>query len=107
MEVLLFIELEESTLVDSRLRYVRRTFRDMFDLPLYARVKMFVQFIRIIGQNPTPEVLQKAKEDLENSFNWIPMEYEDLQAVGFYAWLKGKLYQRSCYEMLLELTQKN
>lgn len=106
MEVILFIELEMNDLVDSRIRYVQRSFRDLFDLPVYQRVKMFVRFMKLISKNPTPDQVESIKEELEKSFTWVPFEQEDLQAVGFYAWLKGRLNNKNSYQMLLELIEQ-
>lgn len=105
MEVLLYIELEEWSLVDSRLRYVRRSYRQLLQQEQYRRVNTYLSFLRQVSLR-TDSDFGQMQVQLEQAFDWIPMEYEDLQAVGFYAWLKARLHKRSNYEVLLELLEQ-
>jgi hypothetical protein len=42
-------------------------------------------------------------EEVDTSFVFLPAKQEDLQSMGFYAWLKSKMMKRNYYEVLLEL----
>ena len=106
MEVILHIELEEQSLVDSRLRYLQRSFRDVLIQPKYKRVATYIKFLRRIGDAPIPNKMELIEKEIEGSFEWIPMEREDLQAIAFYAWLKSKVTNKTQYELLLELVKR-
>jgi len=40
---------------------------------------------------------------VEDAFEYLPMEQENIQEVNFYAWLKSKMVKKYYYEVLLEL----
>jgi hypothetical protein len=42
---------------------------------------------------------------VESSFEWVPFEQEDIQAVSFYAWLKSKMQRKNYYGILMELVK--
>ncbi|MBD79813.1 MAG: hypothetical protein CL840_12940 [Crocinitomicaceae bacterium] len=107
MEVILYIELEEFSLVDSRIRYLHRSFRDILHLDKYRRVATYIKFLRKIANSTLTINELSLEEEVEDSFEWIPFETEDIQAIAFYAWLKSKIQKRGNYEVLLELIQAN
>ena len=107
MEVILFMELEEFSLVDSRIRHIRFSFRKMLEEPRYQRVSKYLSFLQKISYQPQGAEFDKMEESIEKSFEWIPIEYEDLQAMAFYAWLKSKLTRQKHYDVLLQLIHEN
>jgi hypothetical protein len=42
-------------------------------------------------------------ERVEVSFDWVPMQQEDLQAVMYYAWFKSQMTGDDLYEILKAL----
>ena len=105
MEVILYSELEEFELVDSRIRNIRRSFRDLLAVEPYNRAKPFLSIIKQINSagNTANNSGHNLSVLLESLFNFLPAEQEDLQAMLFYAWLKSKAAKKSFYEVLLEI----
>ncbi len=42
-------------------------------------------------------------EKVENSFDWVGTQFEDIFVMSFYAWLKSKMEQKPLYETTLNL----
>jgi len=103
MEVLLYFELSEFSLVDSRINYLLRSFRKLLQAPKYARVKTYLKLLRKLAAAPDQGSIEDLAGKVETSFEWISIAQEDLQAMAFYAWLKAKLLQRGHYDVLLEI----
>ncbi len=96
-------ELGHNDLVESRIKYLLRNFRDLFELPLYQRVHVFLSLVAKLNRQPYLATSKEFREEVNNSFVFIETEKEDIQAMTFYAWLKGKMERRKYYEVLLEL----
>ena len=103
MEVLLYYEMDHPDMVESRIRSVERKYRDLFDLPVYAPARTFLQLIRQVLQDPDAVRTEAFAQKVEASFDWKPSEQEDIQAIGFYAWLKSKMLGKDYQEVLMEL----
>lgn len=103
MEVLLYFELEEFSLVDSRINYLFRSFRTLLQEPQYARVKTYLKLLRQLATTPDKHGIEALADKVETSFEWNSIAQEDLQAMAFYAWLKAKLIRGEHYEVLLEM----
>ena len=103
LEVLLFFDMGKQDVAESRLRSLERTYRSLFRHPLYSRVKGFVSLIKFVVFNADQVTSKQFNEMVERSIDWRPAEEEDLQAMGFYAWLKSKMQKRDVYEVWLEL----
>lgn len=103
IELLLFHELGEPDLVQSRIRSIQRKFRKLFQQKLYARVPLFLAFVKEYVQNESHINLQELEEKMEVNWTWVPKEEEDLQAMMFYAWFKSKVVQQNLYRTVLEL----
>ena len=103
MEILLYHELDLNEIAESRIRSIERNYEDLFKNPMYTRVKVYLQMIKHVVYEPEMVKTQKFIDKVEISFNWVPTEQEDLQAIAFYAWLKSKMTSRDYKEVLLEL----
>ena len=44
-------------------------------------------------------------EMVESTIDWRPFSQEDIQAMGFYAWLKSKMMNRDFYSTWIELSK--
>jgi len=103
MEVILFYELNEVELCESRLRNIERNFKLFGDNEYYKRVFHFISllkdFVLNIGKSKNDRFIQKVEDNIQ----WIPFEQEDVQHVAFYAWLKAKMFGEDYYKTLLEL----
>lgn len=99
IEALLYYELGDVSLLDSKLRFIKNKFKNLLKRPIYQRALVFVKFIeKLDALNPT-----KLEEMVEEAFDWQPIEQEDLQAITFYAWLKSKWVGQKPYDVLMEL----
>lgn len=103
MEAILYIELGELTLVDSRIQYIQRSFRELLSQPRYQRIGTYVGFLRKLSDVPTKDDIEKLEAALDQSFEWLPIELEDLQAIAFYSWLKAKVLGLDAYQVMMEL----
>jgi hypothetical protein len=103
IELLLFHELDEPDLVQSRIRSIKRKYRKLFQQKLYARVPLFLSFVKEYVENETHVDLQELEEKMELNWTWVPKEEEDLQAMMFYAWFKSKLTKGNLYRTVLDL----
>ncbi|RDK84331.1 hypothetical protein [Marinirhabdus gelatinilytica] len=106
IEILLLIELDKLDLVLSRLQSFQKKFNKKLKSLGETRVLNFIKLVAFYYEKPQ-EVTTKAFYDkVENSFEWIGKEREDIFVMSFYAWLKAKMEQRDLYEVTLELVQK-
>ena len=106
IEVLLWIEMDQLDLVLSRLE----SFKKRFSLPLEkmgeTRVLTFMKLIAHYYEHPNEVTSKHFKEQVEESFEWIGSEREDIFVMSFYAWLKAKMEQGSVYETTLVLVNR-
>ncbi len=96
-------DLGHSDLVESRLKSIQKNFQDLFSIPVYKRVQVFLALVKKLNEHPEIATTKAFKEEVERSFTFIEAEREDIQAMTFYGWLKGKMENRKYYEVLLEL----
>jgi hypothetical protein len=98
-------DLGHSDIVESRLKSIQKNFQDLFTIPVYKRVQVFLALVKKLNQNPTIATSKAFKEEVERSFVFIEAEREDIQAMTFYGWLKGKMENRKYYDVLLGLVK--
>lgn len=102
---LVYHELEEPDLTENRLRAIKRRFNSKLSKTRYQKAAAFLDLVQTYGHKLDeidPEVLKKR---IEVSWDWLPREQEDLQAMMFYAWIKSKIEGESCYQVLLNLVK--
>jgi hypothetical protein len=107
MEVIIQAELRNDDIVLNRIRALERASKAMFDHPLYARAKAFLELIKLLVTDPFKFEKQETRLRIEKQLITVPEEQEDLQAMTFYAWLKSKYVNRRFYEVLLETVKLN
>ncbi len=103
MEVILFYELNEIELYESRIKSIERSLKLFGKNEYYKRAFNFIHLLKDFVLN-----VGKSKDDdfntkVENNIQWLPFEKEDVQNVAFYAWLKSKMLGGDYYKTLLEL----
>lgn len=103
MEVILFYELEKEELAVSKIRALERKYGALFQQPLYERVRTYLSLIKLMMNDPDQALEEGFAQRVQQSFAFIPMEREDIQAMGFYAWLKSKMVGKDYHEVLMEL----
>ncbi len=99
IDALLYYELNDVSLLDSKLRFIKTRFRSLLKHPIYSRALVFVKFIEKIDKLDSGAL----ESMVDQSFDFQPIEQEDLQAMTFYAWLKSKWVGQKPYDVLLGL----
>jgi hypothetical protein len=102
-ELIIQYELGNEDLAMNKIRSIERCFGSLFKNPAYQNVQVYVQFIKQLIHNPAAVTREVFFEKVDSSFVFLPAKQEDLQSMGFYAWLKSKMVKKSYYEVLLEL----
>lgn len=102
MEILLNIELGQTSIADKLINSLWRKREDYFIGSNVAALP-FLKLIKTYHQNPlqASEALFKAK--VESSFEWKLNEEEDLFLMSFYAWLKSKMIHQPLYKVTIDL----
>lgn len=103
LEVLIQFELTNFDIATNRIRALLRQDELLKSHPKFERAKTFVALVKEVVDNPDVPTLSNFHEKVEATFDWIPIEQEDLHASVFYAWLKAKMLNRDPYEVLLDL----
>ncbi len=106
IETLLQYEMGNEEIVLYRIRNIERSFQDLFRIPRYRQAKIFLGFIRQMIHQPHRVRTEEFYGEVRSSFEFVPTEREDIQAMGFYAWLKAKMLNLQYYEVLLELMHR-
>ncbi|ARV09288.1 hypothetical protein BTO05_06415 [Winogradskyella sp. PC-19] len=105
-EILLFIELQEDDLFESRLNSFRRQYSKYLKSIDQSRILIFLDFAESYYKNPTISTSKKFIDKVEASFEWKTKREEDIFVMSFYAWLKSKTKNKPLYESTLELIKK-
>lgn len=103
IEILLLTELDKLDLVLMRLQQFKRKFSKLLQNKGEERVLTFVKLITRYYENSKQVTTQEFKNEVENSFEWIGKEQEDIFVMSFYAWLKSKMEQVDLYGTTLGL----
>ena len=107
VEIFFQYELENYDLAYDKITSIERIFKPILKLEKYSRVVTFLKLIKQIIQKPDLIGSEDFIEKIENSFEWKEFHEEDLQAMGYYAWLKSKNVQKGYYETQLALLSSN
>ena len=105
IEILLLIELDRLELVLSRMQSFNRKFSSRLKEVGEDRVIAFMKLVSYYYENPDIITTDNFKQKVENSFEWIGSEREDIFVMSFYAWLKAKMEQKNLYQTTLTLAQ--
>jgi tetratricopeptide (TPR) repeat protein len=103
IEILLLTELDRLDLVLVRLQQFKRKFSKQLQDRGEKRVLTFVKLISRYYENPEQVVKEEFKAEVENSFEWLGKEQEDIFVMSFYAWLKSKMEKENLYRITLKL----
>ena len=105
IEILLHIELGNIDLVESRLLSFKRNHFSYLKGINQQRVLIYLTLIEAYYKNPEKVTSIKFKDKVENSFEWIDKEREDIFVMSFYAWLKSKMENKNLYLTTLSLIE--
>ncbi|WP_040281159.1 hypothetical protein [Psychroserpens damuponensis] len=105
-EIILYIELGELDLTESRLKSFKRSYFDYLKQIEQERVVTFIKIIESFYKHPEQVTSQKFKDKVEHAFTWINEKQEDIFVMSFYAWLKSKMENTELYDTTLALIKK-
>jgi len=105
-EIILYIELGELDLVESRLLSFKRSYFDYLRQINQERAIIFINLITSYFKNPENVTSDEFKNKVENAFIWIDEKHEDIFVMSFYAWLKSKMENKPLYQTTLALVRK-
>lgn len=103
IDILLQIELENIDLVESRLLSFKRTHFKYLRNIKQERVITYLSLVESYYKNPETITSIEFKNKVENSFEWIEKQREDIFVMSFYAWLKSKMESTNLYKTTLNL----
>lgn len=106
IEILLLTELNKVDLLLSRLQAFKRKFNKHLKEVGEARVLAFMSFVNEYSKNQKIVTSEKFRNKVEETFNWIGTEREDIFVMSFYAWLKAKMEKKNLYDTTLKLVQQ-
>ena len=105
-EIILYIELGELDLIESRLLSFKRSYFDYLKKINQERVIIFINLITSYFKNPEKATSNGFKIKVENAFIWVNEKQEDIFVMSFYAWLKSKIESKPLYETTLALIER-
>ncbi|MDG5489946.1 hypothetical protein [Psychroserpens sp. SPM9] len=105
-EIILYIELGEFNLAESRLLSFKRSYFSYLKQINQARVITFIKLVESYFKHPDQVTSEKFKTTVENAFDWVDEKHEDIFVMSFYAWLKSKMENKPLYQTTLALVRK-
>lgn len=105
IEILLHIELKNVDLVDSRLLSFKRNYYAFLEEIHQQRAITYLNLVSDYYKNPEKVTSLEFKNRVEESFEWVGGQQEDIFVMSFYAWLKSKMDNTDLYETTLNLVR--
>ncbi len=105
IEILLYIELEYIELAESRLLSFKRSYSKYLKSINQDRVLIYLKLVENYYKNPEKIASEAFKNTVEDSFEWLSKEKEDIFVMSFYAWLKSKMEHENLYTTTLNLVR--
>ncbi len=103
IEMIYQYELENFEIALDRISSLERIHKKLFLSNKYKRVATFLKLIKQLIKDPSIVETDAFFKRVENSFDWVEIEQEDLQAISYYAWLKSKMNKTNFYTTMREL----
>lgn len=105
MTVLLHNDSGDKDLAESKIKSIERKYVQLFQQERYKRAKTFLTIIKQVVYSEELINMTELEKKVEVSWEWVPYEEKDLQAMMFYAWLRGKILKISFYNSLVDLVK--
>ena len=102
-EMILQYELGNVDLVLNKIRNIERHYGHLFGNLPFLKVPTYLLLVRELIEFPESVSKKAFFQKVEEAFEYLPMEQENIQEVNFYAWLKSKMVKKNYYSVLLEL----
>lgn len=106
IEIILHIELGNIDLVDSRLLSFKRSYYPYLKSINQQRVLTYLGFVERYYKYSDSVVSATFRAEVEDAFEWVPSEKEDIFVMSFYAWLKSKMENKPLYPITLDLVKQ-
>lgn len=103
IEMIIQFELGNIDIVMNRIRSFQRSFSRMYQQNIYQRVEEFIEFIKLLIDQPDIIKSAEFKNAMSQKIINAPQEKEDLQAMSFYCWMKSKMINQKYYDVLLDV----
>ncbi len=105
IEILVLTELDKLDLVLLRLQRFKLKFSKQLQKIGEERVLTFVKLIGEYYEDQSKVQSEAFKIKVENSFDWVSPQEEDIFVMSFYAWLKAKMVNENIYKVTLQLVE--
>ena len=89
-----------------KIQLIEKNYNGLISRPAYRKLPVYLSFLKKLFKNPVSTHSPGFYQEVRQSFDFLPMEQEDLQEVAFYGWLKSQITERPFYEVLLELAHR-
>jgi hypothetical protein len=106
IEILLHIELQNIDLVESRLLSFKRNYFNFLKEINQQRAINYLGLVHDYYRAPEKATSIEFKNKVEESFEWIGAQREDIFVMSFYAWLKAKMENQDLYKTTLDLIKQ-
>lgn len=103
IEIILHIELANLELVESRLLSFKRKYYDYLKDINQHRVITYLNFVELYYKKPEIITTESFHNKVEQSFEWIEAQQEDIFVMCYYAWLKSKMEKQPLFKTTLNL----
>ena len=106
IEIILHIELGNINLVDSRLLSFKRQYFKYLKSINQQRVITYLSFVEDYYKKPEQVTTKAFYNKVEQAFDWVKAEQEDIFVMSYYAWLKSKMENKPLYNTTLKLIEQ-
>jgi len=103
IEILLLIELDKLDLVLNRLANFNRKFSKKLIEIGEDRVLTFLKLVKQYYEEPQIVTTNEFNTLVEDSFEFVGKQQEDIFVMSFFAWIRSKMQKRNLYEVTLEI----
>lgn len=103
LEIIIYIELNQPDMVESRLRSFKNRFSSRLKSISEDRVLDFLNLLGLYYDAPHIVIDKAFRKKVDQAFEWKPAGREDIFVISFYAYLKSKMERKPIYATTLEL----
>ena len=103
MEILLYIEIKDEDLLQSRLKSFKRNYSDYLSETNQDRILKFLNFSEQFYYQPDLVNQHSFAKQVRTTLETTTTKTEDIFVISFYAWLKSKLTKQPIFSTTIEL----
>ena len=105
-EILLYMEIKDDDLLDSRLRSFKRRYKGYLREINQDRILIFLDYSEKLYKNSNLINEKKFAQKLKSTLEHTSHKNEDIFVISFYAWLKSKLTKTNLYQTTLNMLKE-